>query len=120
MPVYEAGSLTNAEARAFYLEGESQIAALNEHMIANGVPAQERALQLIQVRNALRTQTRALMADRELAALLNETNPNLTLSQLVSRAYQNKGLVGDDLWNYLAESASRSRTSVNQMFGLEP
>jgi hypothetical protein len=38
------------------------------------------------------------MADRELAALLNETNPNLTLSQLVSRAYQGKGLVGDDLW----------------------
>lgn len=84
------------------------------------MPARERALELISTRNALRTQARLLMADRDAAALLGITDPNWTLTQLVSRAYAEKGLVGNDLWNYLAESASRSRQSVNERFGLQP
>jgi RHS repeat-associated protein len=118
MPLHAAGSLTNAEARAFYLQGESHIAALGDDLAARGVSARSRALELIGTRNALRSQSRALMADREMADLLNATDPNRTLGQLVSRAYGEKGLVGDDLWNYLADSASRSRASVNALFGL--
>ncbi len=44
------------------------------------------------------------MADRDAAQLLQYTDPNRTLAQLVGRAYGEKGLVGDDLWNYLAGS----------------
>ena len=62
--------------------------------------------------------TRSLMADRQAADLLNLTDPNRTLNQLVGSAYRSKGLVGDDLWEYLAGSASRSRTWVNDAFGL--
>lgn len=119
MPVHAAGSLSNGAARAFYLDGERGIASLADDLAARGVPVRERALELIGTRNALRTQSRALMADRDAADLLNMTDPNRTLGQLVGRAY-GKDLVGDDLWNYLADSASRSRQSVNDSFGLSP
>ena len=119
MPVHAAGSLSNGAARAFYLDGERGIASLADDLAARGVPARERALELIGTRNALRTQSRALMADRDAADLLNMTDPNRTLGQLVGRAY-GKDLAGDDLWNYLADSASRSRQSVNDSFGLSP
>src|SRR5690606_36256062 len=79
LPVHSPGSLTNAQARAFYLEGERGIAALNEGMIAQGVPARGRALELIQTRNGLRTHARSLMADRQAAELLNLTDPHRTL-----------------------------------------
>lgn len=116
--MHQPGSLTNAQARAFYLEGERGIAALNEGLVGGGIPARARALELIQTRNALRTHTRSLMADRPAPELLNLSDPNRTLAQLVRNAYQSKGLAGDDLWEYLAGSASRSRTSVDEAFGL--
>lgn len=120
LPVHQPGSLSNAEARAIYLEGERGIASLADDLAARGVAPRGRALQLIETRNSLRTQARNLMADRDAAALLDVTDPNRTLSQLVGNAYRNKGLTGDDLWNYLADSASRSRPSVNDAFGLSP
>lgn len=114
----ELGSLTDLEARVFYLKGEEAIAARNQELIAEGVPARDRAIELIRARNDLRTHTRELMADRERAEILNITDPNRTLDELVKRAYSESGLVGDALWEYLAGSASRSRKSVNDRFGL--
>ena len=59
------------------------------------------------------------MADQERAELLNLTDPNSTVDQLVQKA-QNKGLSGNNLWEYLSQSASRSRASVNQSPGVKP
>jgi hypothetical protein len=114
----ELGSLTDLEARVFYLNGEKSIAARNQELISQGVSARDRAIELIQARNDLRTRTRELMADRERAKALDITDPNRTLDELVKRAYRESGLVGDALWDYLADSASRSRKSVNERFGL--
>lgn len=60
------------------------------------------------------------MADREAAGFLDTFYPNRSLSDLVENAYRNKGLAGDELWNYLAGSASRSNPNVNRMFGQQP
>ena len=113
----EAGG--DLAVRQSYLAGEREIAELNQTLTAQGVPARDRALQLIEQRNVLRTQARGMMTDRAAADFLDATEPNLTLKQLASKAYA-KGYRGDALWDYLADSASRSRASVSEAFGLDP
>ena len=119
LAMHRPGSLSAADARNFYLDGERGIAALADDLAARGVPPRERALELIRTRNALRTHTRALMADREAAAFLDTFYPNRSLRELVASAYRKKGLSGDELREYRAESATRSNPDVNRMFGLQ-
>lgn len=76
----------------------------------------ERALELVETRNALRTHARDLMADSDSAMRLAAREPNKTIEDLVA-AGMAKGLRGDDLWNAIAESSYRSRASA---LGLEP
>jgi hypothetical protein len=85
----------------------------------SGVSAEDRARVLFESRNALRTQVRGLMADQDLANALAVNEPNMTWSQIVAK-YQARGLSGDDLWNAIADAASLSRFSVNEMYGLSP
>jgi hypothetical protein len=59
------------------------------------------------------------MSDRALADQLNQTDKNLTWDQLIAKL-QARGLSGDDLWNALIDSASRSRPSVNDALGIDP
>lgn len=119
LPLFKNASLSDVEARKFYLEGERQIGNLNGYLKQQLLSAQDRALELIDTRNSLRTKTRDLMADQERANLLKFTDPNLTAEQLVEKA-QAKGLAGDEVWEYLSESSSRSRASVNQSLGVKP
>lgn len=106
------GSLSDAEARAWYLAQEQQIAARNAQMLEAGVSPELRAQIAFEARNAVRTQTRAAMADQEHAAQLDITDPNLTWEQIVQK-------YGGD-YDAIADAASRSRPSVNEQFGLEP
>jgi hypothetical protein len=119
MPLHPRASLTNSQAREFYLEGARQIGVLNEFLKTQPLSAEQRAVQLIETRNALRTEARALMSDRELAQTLDVSDPNKTVAQLVEHA-RSKGLSGDALWNYLAQSASRTRASVNESLKVKP
>lgn len=59
------------------------------------------------------------MADRELAEKLMREEPNMTLRELIKRKYQQKGQVGDELWQDILDSSQKSRTSVNKKLGLE-
>jgi hypothetical protein len=81
-------------------------------------PIREQALEAFQLRNQVRTDARELMSNRELAAQLDITDPNLTLQQIVQRKYQVKGLVGDDLWSDILKSSTMSRPSVDKSLGL--
>ena len=58
------------------------------------------------------------MADRDLAASLNETDSNLTWEEVVQK-YTEKGFQGDDLYQEIINSAQRSRSSVNKSLGIE-
>jgi hypothetical protein len=86
MPLHPRASLTNSQAREFYLEGTRQIAVLREFLKTQPLSAEQRAIQLIETRNALRTEARALMSDRELAQTLDVSDPNKTVAQLVEHA----------------------------------
>lgn len=53
------------------------------------------------------------MSDRQLAESLYATDPNHTWEQI------DKGLSGDDIYKATIESSQCSRTSINQLLGLE-
>jgi hypothetical protein len=82
------------------------------------LPLREQAMQAFNLRNAAKIDARAAMADG--GALLNKTDPIPTIQDVVRRAYQEKGLVGDDMWRSILESSTRSRASVNQALGVGP
>ncbi len=110
----EPGTLSNVDARKWYLEQEAKIPDL----IDDSLPLEQQARQAFDLRNQYRTQARELMSDRQLAESLYATDPNLTWEQIIQKQID-KGLSGDDIYKAIIESSQHSRTSVNQSLGLE-
>lgn len=119
VPLYLHGTLDSRDARIVYLHGEREIARANETQKALGIPAEMRARVLFEMRNALRTYTRQIMADRATAVGLELTDPNMTWEQITGR-YHARGLDGQALHEAIAESASKSRKGIDEQFGLDP
>jgi len=119
VPVYLPGTLDSRDARIVYLYGEREIARANETQKAMGVPVEMRARAGFEMRNALRTYTRVVMADRVTALGLDRTDPNMTWEQITDR-YRARGLDGAQLYEAIAESASKSRKGIDEQFGLDP
>jgi hypothetical protein len=87
--------------------------------IDGSLPIREQALQAFQLRNAAKVQARAMMTDRNAAALLDKTDPIPTLQDVVRKVYDGgRGPVGDDMWRAILASSTRSRSSVNQALGV--
>lgn len=118
VPVYLPGTLDSRDARIVYLYGEREIARANETQKAIGVPAEIRARVGFEMRNALRTFTREIMADRVTALGLDRTDPNMTWEQITDR-YGARGLEGQALFEAIAESASKSRKGIDEQYGLD-
>jgi hypothetical protein len=59
------------------------------------------------------------MADREMAESLDSTDPNPTFEALVERQ-RSRGRVGDEIYEAIIASATRSRDSVNKALGIDP
>ena len=70
----KAGTLSNVEARKWYLEQEAKIAG----QIDKSLSLEQQAKQAFELRNQYRTEARELMADRKLAEQLNVSDPNRT------------------------------------------
>lgn len=119
LPNYNPGSLSEAEARAVYLQGELRMRELNDRLARQGASAEERAKTMFAQRNTLRSWARELMSNRALADQLNATEPHMSFEDLVAK-YQAKGLTGDALYDAIIESATRSRASVNESLGIDP
>ena len=110
----KTGTLSNVEVRTWYLEQESKIPG----MINKNLSLEQQAKQAVDLRNQFRTQARDLMADRDLAASLNKSDPNLTWDQVVQK-YSDKGFKGDALYQEIINATQRSRTSVNESLGIK-
>ena len=108
------GTLSNYEARKWYLEQETTI----PNRIDKNLSLEEQAKQAFNLRNQFRTQARELMADRALAESLNETDPNFTWEKMVKKQI-NKGLEGDEIYKEIIRSSQRSRKDANKKLGLE-
>jgi hypothetical protein len=110
---FKAGTLSNIDARKWYLENEAKI----PNMIDNSLPLKQQAKQALDLRNQFRTQTRELMSDRNLAESLYKSDPNKTWQEMIQRQID-KGLTGDDIYKGIIESSQKSRPSVNKSLGL--
>jgi hypothetical protein len=86
-----SNAANNAAVRQGYLNALEAIPG----QINTTVPLREQAMQAFNLRNAAKIDARAAMADG--GALLYKTDPIPTIQDVVRRAYQDKGLVGDDM-----------------------
>jgi filamentous hemagglutinin len=87
-------------------------------LINRNASLEQQARQAFALRNQYRTQARELMSDRNAAASLYKTDPNLTWEQIVQRQ-KDKGLTGDDIYKGIIASSQKSRQSVNESLGLK-
>ncbi|WP_133258955.1 hypothetical protein [Mycolicibacter senuensis] len=119
LPDYNPGSLSGEEARAVYAQGELRMRDLNEQLIRQGLSPEERARIMFDQRNSLRSWVRDLMSNREKATEITEKNPNYTWDDIVAQR-KARGLSGNDLYDSIIESSTRSRASVNEAAGVDP
>ncbi|WP_430755428.1 toxin glutamine deamidase domain-containing protein [Mycolicibacterium septicum] len=116
---YSAGTLSDEETRTVYTTYELRMRELREQLLRDGVGAEERARTMYGMRATIRSWTRSLMSDRQLAEWLNENEPNPTFDELVERN-RAKGRVGDEIYEAIIASSTRSRGSVNADLGIDP
>ncbi|WP_432669702.1 alpha/beta hydrolase [Mycolicibacterium fortuitum] len=116
---YSAGTLTNEETRTVYTNYELRMRELRDQLLRDGVSVEERARTMYGMRATIRSWTRSLMADRATAEWLNENEQNPTFEELVERN-RAKGRVGDEIYEAIIASSTRSRGSVNAELGIDP
>ncbi|MFV8161889.1 toxin glutamine deamidase domain-containing protein [Mycobacterium sp. 134] len=116
---YSAGTLSDEETRTVYTTYELRMRELRDQLLRDGVGAEERARTMYGMRATIRSWTRSLMSDRQLAEWLNENEPNPTFDELVERN-RAKGRVGDEIYEAIVASSTRSRGSVNAGLGIDP
>lgn len=116
---YAQGTLSDHETRTVYTRFELRMREVREELIGRGLDLETQARTMYDMRAALRTWTRALMADREYAEWLNANEPNPTFDQLVERQRQ-KRRSGDEVFRSIIASATRSRPSVNDSLNIDP
>ncbi len=104
--------LTNAEIRASYLGQVSQIGEADQALAAQGATLQQRAEAAFELRQSALNQARSLMDPAEAATL----PPGKTLQDLIQKA-QGSGLSGDQIWQQIIDSSTRTNPSVNQSLG---
>lgn len=108
-----AASLSNVEARKWYLEQEAKI----PQIIDRNASLETQAKQAFNFRNEIRTAARDAMADRDAAAKLMREERNITWEQLVEKK-RKEGFTGDDVYREIINSSQKSRKSVNDKLGL--
>jgi filamentous hemagglutinin len=108
------GTLSNIEARQWYLAEDAQIM----NRIDSSAPLEIQARQAFDLRNSNRTEARTLMNDRVSADRLFREEPNLTWDQIVE-SKRNQGLSGDDVYRSILQSSQKTRASINMAYGLD-
>jgi len=107
------GRMSNLAAREWYLAQEAKIPSL----LDKTAPIETQAKQAWALRNTFRTTSRELMANKEEAANLYKTKPNLTWDQTVKKYSNEKGEID---YQGIIEASQRSNKEVNAKLGIEP
>ncbi|MCV7168397.1 hypothetical protein H7I41_00525 [Mycobacterium manitobense] len=116
---YGLGTLSEAETRTVYLQFELRMRTVAAQLLDEGVSLESRARILSELRRSLRSWTRALMRNRELADYLTAAEPNVSFEELVERK-RKKGFQGDAIYQDIIDSSTRSRATVNENLGVNP
>ena len=78
---------------------------------------ERQAKQAFELRNAIRTAARDIMADTEARNSLDRERPNVTFEQLLNTKMIVKGLSRDEALRDIIKSASRTNEEVNSRYG---
>ncbi|MED5814292.1 alpha/beta hydrolase [Mycolicibacterium sp. 050232] len=116
---YATATLSDEETRTVYTTLELKMREIRDKLLRDGVGAEERARTMYGLRATIRSWTRALMQNRELADDLNANERNPTFEELVEKN-RARGKVGDEIYEAIVESSTRSRGSVNESLGIDP
>ena len=114
------GSLSNVEARKWYLDREANIPSL----LDSTQPMESQAKQAFDLRNEFRSKARELMQDRIAADRLVKEENNIgwdDLKNKVKESLINQGVnkfTDDDIYREIIISSQRSRKNVNKALGL--
>lgn len=109
------GALGNREVRAWYKAHDEKIPGL----IDKALPIEQQARLACELRNDNRTAARELMKDQNMRKQLDITDPNKSFEELMQHKMQDKGLSREDAMKDILNTATKTRKSVNKMFGLE-
>lgn len=109
------GKLSDKETRMWYKMHDERIPDL----IDRTQPIETQARKACDLRNENRTAARELMKDQAKRKQLDITDPNKTFEQLLSHKMHDKGLSYDEAVEDILKTATKTRKSVNKMFGLE-
>jgi filamentous hemagglutinin len=114
------GSLTDTEARAWYLQQEAKIPSLLD---PNASLAQQ-AQQAGAIRNEIRTTARDAMENRAGAAKITSEKPNLTWEQTVEKYKFDEAKTIQrtpaQIYQEIIAASQRSNSAVNEMLGIRP
>lgn len=113
--IYMRGKMSDVEARKWYLAHDKTIPDL----IDRSKSVEEQAKQACDLRNQFRTQTRELMADQEKRRQLDIDDPNKSFNELIADKMQRKNLTREQAVEDVLKTATKTRKSVNQKYGLE-
>ena len=108
------GTLSNAEAREWYVDKLREIPA----QIDRNLPLEEQARQAYTLRNLYRTQARDLMGDTATRTKLDVENPNPTFEELISHKMRKYGFSREEALEDILRSASVENKRVNRQLGV--
>lgn len=109
------GKMSDRAVRKWYKYHDEQIPSL----IDKTKTIEEQARQACEMRNQNRTNARDLMRNQEARRRLDITDPNKSFEELVKHKMSNKGMSREEAVKDILVTATKTRKSVNKMFGLE-
>ncbi len=109
------GALSDREVRIWYKAQDEQI----PEKIDKKMPIEQQARQACELRNKNRTFARDLMKNQETRRQLDITDPNKSFEELLKHKINDKGLSYEEAIKDILATATKTRKSVNKMFGLE-
>lgn len=109
-----ARSLSNKQAREWYLEHDARIPLL----IDKNASVEEQARQAFDLRNLYREITRDLMKDQNARKDLDKNNPNWTFEGLIAYKMENKKISREEAIADILKTATKTNAAVNAKLGV--
>lgn len=110
-----ARSLTNKQAREWYLQHDARIPL----MINQKASIEEQARQAFDLRNLYREITRDLMKDQTAREELDKNHPNWTFEDLIAHKMEKKKITRKEAITDILKTATKTNAEVNAKFGLK-
>lgn len=116
---------TNAEIRLWYNDQVVIIPILNKRWIEEGITAKRRAEKAFEIRHQARINARSLMRNRDEVENLRKRdmkkygNPDGPTFQHLVKLNHEKGFSGNQIYENIVESSSRTSPEYNKRFGIK-